>query len=77
MAYHAFKGPDGETFGSFETFQANTPGDCLAMRADEPGAEIPPIGSWFWWACSPGCMPDGEPVGPFETEEQAIEDANS
>jgi hypothetical protein len=35
--------------------------------ATEPG--------WYWWACFPGCMPDGEPNGPFETEEAAIADA--
>jgi hypothetical protein len=29
---------------------------------------------WYWQACFPGCMPDGEPVGPFETKAEAIED---
>ena len=31
--------------------------------------------SFFWWACFPGCLPDGEPEGPFETEEDAYQDA--
>jgi len=26
---------------------------------------------WYWWPC----FPDGEPVGPFDTEEAAIQDA--
>jgi len=30
---------------------------------------------WYWWACSPGCLPDGEPSGPFATEAEALEDA--
>ncbi len=32
---------------------------------------------WYWWACFPGCLPDGEPSGPFDTEEEAIADARS
>lgn len=30
---------------------------------------------WYWWACFPGCLPDGEPMGPFATEEEALADA--
>ena len=30
---------------------------------------------WYWWPCSPGCLPEGEPTGPFETEEEALADA--
>ena len=30
---------------------------------------------WYWWACFPGCLPDSDPVGPFETEEKALNDA--
>jgi hypothetical protein len=29
-------------------------------------------GGWFYWYCFPGCMPDSEPYGPFETEAAAI-----
>jgi hypothetical protein len=32
---------------------------------------------WHWQACFPGCLPDGEPMGPFDTEEEAIEDAQA
>lgn len=31
--------------------------------------------AWFWWSCFPGCMPDSDPVGPFETEAEALADA--
>ena len=30
---------------------------------------------WYWWSCFPGCLPDGDPNGPFETEQEAIADA--
>ncbi len=30
---------------------------------------------WYWWACFPGCLPDGEPSGPFPTEYDAECDA--
>ena len=31
----------------------------------------------YWWSCFPGCMPDGAPSKPFDTEAEAIEDAQS
>jgi hypothetical protein len=30
---------------------------------------------WYWWSCFPGCLPDGDPSGPFETEAEALADA--
>lgn len=30
---------------------------------------------WFWWTCFPGCLPDSEPNGPFDTEAEALADA--
>ena len=30
---------------------------------------------WYWWSCFPGCLPDSDPVGPFDTEQAAIDDA--
>jgi hypothetical protein len=32
-------------------------------------------GGWFYWYCQPGCLPDSEPFGPFESEELAKQDA--
>lgn len=31
---------------------------------DEPG--------FYYWFCFPGCMPDSDPTGPFESEAAAI-----
>jgi hypothetical protein len=30
---------------------------------------------WYWWSCFPGCLPDGDPSGPFATEAEALADA--
>jgi hypothetical protein len=27
---------------------------------------------WYYWFCFPGCMPDSEVYGPFDTEADAI-----
>jgi hypothetical protein len=32
---------------------------------------------WFWQSCFPGCLPDSDPFGPFDTEAEAIADAQS
>jgi hypothetical protein len=32
---------------------------------------------WFYWYCFPGCLPDSEPIGPFDTEADALADARS
>ena len=29
---------------------------------------------WYWWSCQPGCIPDSDFFGPFETEEEARDD---
>ena len=40
---------------------------------DEQGSQLPE--GWYWWACFPGCLPDGDPYGPFATEAEALADA--
>ena len=30
---------------------------------------------WYFWACFPGCLPDADPVGPYATEQLAIDAA--
>tara|TARA_Y100001937_G_scaffold1078_1_gene1307 strand:- start:23116 stop:23337 length:222 start_codon:yes stop_codon:yes gene_type:complete len=30
---------------------------------------------YYWWSCSPGCLPDGDAIGPYKTEEEAVNDA--
>jgi len=26
----------------------------------------------FYWACFPGCLPDSDPIGPFNSEAEAL-----
>jgi hypothetical protein len=64
MAYHRFNEGTPDAFGSFETFRNPSKDErCNG-------------GGWYWQACFPGCLPDGEPSGPFATEADAINDAN-
>jgi hypothetical protein len=42
---------------------------------DDDGETMP--AGYYWWVCLPGCMPDSDPHGPFETEQEALEDAQS
>ncbi len=37
-------------------------GDCLGT-------------GWYWWTCSPGCLPNSEAMGPFKTREEALANA--
>jgi hypothetical protein len=47
-------------------------GDDVEML-DEDGDALPE--GWYYEACFPGCLPDSEPIGPFDTKAAAIEDA--
>jgi hypothetical protein len=31
---------------------------------------------WYWQACFPSCLPDGEMSGPFDSEAEARADAD-
>lgn len=41
-------------------------------ECDSDGGDL--VG-WYWQACFPGCLPDGEPMGPFPTKAEALADA--
>jgi hypothetical protein len=56
--------PDIEVFQVHATI---TTEDGDGMQTSGPG--------WYWWPCFPGCLPDGEPNGPFATEAEALADA--
>ena len=64
--------------GSFEVFWddpdipfGNDPQN--ARNYDSDGEPVKP--GWYWWPCFPGCLPDGDPIGPFSSSRQAHEDA--
>ena len=93
MAYHQFTPSDGsEPFGSFETFRYDLASfqDCkgadglfyVSQSDFTPDGglleeDLPALVGFYWQACFPGCIPDGEAIGPFSTEAEAIQDANS
>ena len=71
--YHQFISEDGNEHGSFEVFWAED-GD---LEDDYPEDDDKPTyrPGWYWWACFSGCLPDGEPSGPFSTSYRAYADA--
>ena len=63
--YHSFHTEETqEPYGSFEVFWH-----------DSQESEDFPSG-WYWQVCFPGCLPDGEPSGPFARSSLAHEDAD-
>ena len=30
---------------------------------------------WYFWYCFPGCLPDSDPMGPYASEQLAVEAA--
>lgn len=64
MSYHKFQSENLDEYGSFEVFHSE---DYNLGPGHDSG--------WYWWACFPGCLPDGDPIGPFKSEDEAIEDA--
>jgi len=30
---------------------------------------------WYYWFCFPGCLPDSDVCGPFDTCDEALDDA--
>lgn len=63
MTYHQFISELGEFYGSFEIIYIDTDPEF------SPG--------FYWQSCFPGCLPDSDPVGPFENYESALLDARS
>jgi hypothetical protein len=48
--------------------------DCdFANKYNHPSCEQYTPG-WYWHACMPGCLPDSDPIGPFDFEQDAIDD---
>lgn len=72
MAYHEIEGA-----GTVEVFYV--PRHAQGARDPGPSVEqfptVYPSAGWYWHACFPGCLPDGEPTGPFTSEADAIADA--
>lgn len=48
-------------------------GNIAETAAQADAGDFPEPG-WYWQACFPGCLPDGDPSGPFEIEAEALAD---
>ena len=59
QGYHSFQEANGNLFGQFEVFHI----EC--RTADDPDT------GWYWQACWPGAMPDGDAFGPYPTAQEA------
>jgi hypothetical protein len=74
--YTRFFDEAGQKYGSFEVFYRDPDtakdGDCWR----DGDGELLPAG-WYWWACFPGCTPDSDPHGPFDTQDEAEADAQN
>lgn len=68
----------------FEATEAKYCPSCereLDMEDDEENPDgqdhyvYPDRKGWFYWYCLPGCLPEGDPIGPFASEAEALADA--
>jgi hypothetical protein len=58
-----------------ETVKDKLTGDYDQAEVDPATEEAAKeLAGVYWWSCQPGCLPDGEAIGPFETAEEAEED---
>lgn len=68
--YHKFLDHEGFEYGSFEVFWLDPADAFIGEALEDPGAP-----GWYWCACFPGCIPDGDPTGPFTSSSLAYRDA--
>lgn len=69
---------------TFETFEITA---CEFATADEntwmaewmrdEGATADGLAGYYYWFCEPGCLPDGEAIGPYANHHEACAAAHS
>ena len=62
VGYHRF-GENGDEWGSF----------CVTHLTGRDGSDA--YTGYYWYAGYPGCTPDSEICGPFDTSKAAYDDA--
>lgn len=73
LGFHPF--PSGGSFEIFWDSEDLNPYDGQPRNFDSEGNPVAP--GFYWWPCHPGCLPDGEPQGPFATAAEAWADARA
>ena len=71
---------DPYSLPNIEVFYMDAEDAAESLAQDDPFAEqsetiANELAGWYWWPCFPGCLPDNNPIGPFATEQEAIDDA--
>ena len=76
--YHSFHADETqEEYGSFEVFwHDGNPSEYVTEYDAELGEHATMKPGWYWAAGFPGCLPDGDAMGPFASSQQAHEDAD-
>jgi len=65
-----------DSIGTFETFAVSQlEVNYNLQNLDHADEYTITEAGWYWWACEPGCLPDGPAIGPFKTEQEAMDDA--
>lgn len=74
--FYSFKDAAGNRYGSFEVFYDGPDIPKWGSVPRNYNAQGEPVeAGWYWHACFPGCLPDGDAHGPFNTSELAYQDA--
>lgn len=50
---------------------ASMNGRTRTAMLDAMVAELGITGGWYYWYCFPGCLPDSDPVGPYDSADAA------
>ncbi len=71
------RGSDPYALPNIETWEIKA---RKGLRRNFQNMGTDPVGNvrepgWYYWFCFPGCIPDSDPIGPFETEAEALADA--
>ena len=72
--YHRWNEGTDLEHGSFEVFWIH-PKEWFGYQDNDEEESLP--AGWYWWACFPCCLPDGEPNGPHDTSTQAFSDSQN
>jgi hypothetical protein len=65
--------PDVEVFHHEHKLPAHEFNTDCPMGTQPDIDECPGTG-WYYWYCLVGCLPDSDPYGPYESQEEAIKE---